>query len=386
MSTSTTPAPTRPARPAQMKAALTVLLPTVAGAGFGYLVGGSAVQMPWLRARLEALVWPDAFALPLLILLVLAVHELGHLAGGIRQGMRFLLLIVGPFQWSRSAQGIRFNWVFNLGTLGGVAAATPNPQRALQPQLQGLVLGGPLASLLLALAGIGVGMLGDGRVAAYALVVGALSAMIFLVTATPLRAGGFMSDGMQWLELRRGGQAVHERQLLVQLMGLGYAGQRPRDWDPGLVGQVVAMDSNEPLRRCAARSFALYHALDRGDTGAIREHAQWLAENHMDYPDGFRQAIHVELCMLALSRGDRAEAQAWWRQSRGGVVDRARRALAAAMLAHAEGDRAGALDALRKGRRELPRGSDAGMNQLTAAQLDALEQAVASGSATTVLA
>jgi hypothetical protein len=325
-------------------------------------------------------------ALPLLILLVLAVHELGHLSGGIRRGMRFLLLIVGPFQWSRSGQGIRFNWVFKLGTLGGVAAATPDPQRALHPQLQGLILGGPLASLLLALAGIGIGLLADGRVAVYALVVGALSAMIFLVTATPLRAGGFMSDGMQWLELRRGGRAVHERQLLIQLMGLGYAGQRPREWDAGLVEQALAMDSNEPLRRCAARSFALYHALDRDDDEAIRAHAAWLEQHHQDYPDGFRQAIHLELCMLALRRGDLAAAQAWWRESRGGVVDRARRALAAALLAHAEGDRERAMLALGKARGELPRGSDPGLNQLTGEQLDALEQALSLHPDSTVLA
>ena len=37
--------------------------------------------------------------------------------------MRFLLFIVGPFQLSRSQSGIRFNWLFNLGTFGGLAAA-----------------------------------------------------------------------------------------------------------------------------------------------------------------------------------------------------------------------------------------------------------------------
>jgi len=41
----------------------------------------------------------DLLALPVLILIVLATHEIGHLVGGLSQGMRFLLLIVGPFGW-----------------------------------------------------------------------------------------------------------------------------------------------------------------------------------------------------------------------------------------------------------------------------------------------
>jgi hypothetical protein len=57
---------------------------------------------------------------------VLAVHEAGHLFGGFLRGMRFLLYIVGPFQLTRTTSGIQFKWIFNLGTFGGLAAATPN--------------------------------------------------------------------------------------------------------------------------------------------------------------------------------------------------------------------------------------------------------------------
>jgi hypothetical protein len=364
-------APPPPRRPTA-KALLVATLLGVAGAGFGYWFGQRAAGLPWLRQHFEALEAVDLLLLPVLILLVLAVHEVGHLLGGFSRGMRFLLLIVGPCQWTRSPSGIRFKWVFNLGTMGGIAAATPDPVAPLTPQLQRLVLGGPLASLVLAVLGLAMAFVLDGRAGAYGVVIGAMSFMIFLVTAAPLRAGGFMSDGMQFLELRRGGAGVAERQVLVRLMGVSYGGIRPRDWEPQLVQDALAMQSVEPLRRIAGRTFALYQAMDCGDTERLREHADWLARHVDDYPDGFRQSITLELCLVASQRGDLEAAREWWKRSRGGVVDAARRALAEASLAALEGDVARLERALVAGRRALPRGMDPGINQLTADQLDAV--------------
>ena len=349
-----------------------------AGAGIGYLAGKHAAGMPWLRQHFESLGTPDLLLLPVLILAVLATHEVGHLLGGFSRGMRFLLLIVGPCQWTRSPAGIRFKWVFNLGTMGGIAAATPDPSAPLAPQLKRLIIGGPLASLVLAVVGLALALSFEGRVGAYGVIIGAMSLLIFLVTATPLRAGGFMSDGMQYVELRRGGAAVTERQVLLRLMGVSYAGVRPRDWEPQLVQDALAMQAAEPLRRVAGRIFALYHAMDRGAADELREHADWLAWHLDDYPDGFRQSITLELCLFASRRGDLEAAREWWKRSRGGVVDAARRALAEASLAALEGDAARLERALVAGRRALPRGMDPGINQMTADQLDAVSRISAS--------
>jgi len=359
-------------RRSSAKAMLMATLLGAAGAGIGYLLGKRAAGVPWLRHHFETLGTPDLLLLPVLILLVLAVHEVGHLLGGFSRGMRFLLLIVGPFQWTRSPGGIRFKWVFNLGTMGGIAAATPDPSAPLAPQLRRLIAGGPLASLVLAVLGLILAVWFEGRAGAYGLIIGCLSFLIFLVTAMPLRAGGFMSDGMQFLELRRGGGAVTERQVLLRLMGVSYAGTRPRDWDPQLVQDALALQGAEPLRRVAGRIFGLYHAMDRGDADGLREHADWLAQHLDDYPDGFRQSITLELCVVAAQRGDLPAAREWWKRSRGGVVDSARRALAEASVAALEGDAMRLEKAIAAGRRALPRGTDPGLNQLTTAQLDAL--------------
>ena len=348
---------------------LGILVGMGAGAGFGYWVGASAVQSPLLRERLRALSGLDLLAVPLVVLLVLAVHEAGHLLGAFRHGMRFLLYIVGPFQLSRTPGGIRFSWAFNLGTMGGLAAATPNPDRPLKPQLLSLIAGGPLASLVLAFLGL-LATSGDGRVGAYGLIVFAMSFLIFLVTAIPLRGGGFMSDGMQFIEVIRGGRAVEERQALLVLMGQSLGGARPRDLDGVVIQQVLSFESAVPVRRVAGRLYAYLAAVDGGSERAA-EHAAWLAENVNGFPDGFRQAIAIELALHEATIGNVEGVRQWLKRALGGVVDASRRALAEAHLAILESEPGRARALLAQARARLSRGMDPGLNVLTAEQIEA---------------
>jgi len=346
----------------------------LAGAAFGFMVARGAMGLAPVRDSLEALSAWDLLALPLLWLFVITVHEGGHLLGGIRRGMRFLLLIVGPFGLVRAGERIEFRWFFNLGTLGGVAAAVPNPDLPLKPQLQRLVLGGPLASLLLAAACVGVFMLTDGRVAAYAMLTGALSATIFLVTAAPMRAGGFMSDGMQFLSLARDPGMVERRARLVGLMGLSLAGNRPRDLDAAVLAQAQQLAGNETLYDVGVWTYSFFHAWDRGDAVAAGAWLDRVAEVFEDYPDGFRQSVAVELAFYAAwHRRELAAALGWMARAKGGVVDASRRSLAEAAVALLQGDTDTAGKALATARRMLPRGMDPGLARLSADQVSALQ-------------
>ena len=126
------------------------------------------------------------------------------------------------------------------------------------------------------------------------------------------------------------------------------------------------------MRRVAVRLMALLRAEDSGDTAAADAHADWLAEHTDDYPQGFRQSLTIELCLHALSRGNATAAKMWMAQSKGGVVDKARRALAEAELALAEGDKSRALGKELEARSQLKHGMDAGLTLLTAERLQAL--------------
>jgi len=355
------------------KALMFVSLQGLIGAGVGYWVGSFVTKSSVFREQFQTLGAWDLLVLPILVLLVLAFHEMGHLMGGFTRGMKFLLFIVGPFQLSHSPSGVRFKWVFNLGTFGGLAAAMPNPDLALAPQLTRLIAGGPLASLLLAAFGLLLGLLADGQLGAYGFLVGGFSALIFLVTALPFRAGGFMSDGMQLLEVMRGGRAVEERQTLTMLMAQSMSGVRPRELDQQAIARALNFDG-EPLREVVAHMYAYYAALDRQDEIILSDQAGWLAEHVNQLPVGFRQSLTLELAMFESCHGSLEAARDWLSKSKGGVVDGARRALAEALFAIAEDNKQAAKTQLAKARKLKPRGYDAGAMMLTADLIEAAEK------------
>jgi hypothetical protein len=284
------------------------------------------------------------------------VHEIGHLIGGLSRGMRFLLLIVGPFGWHASASGPRFEWNTNVALMGGLAATLPTEVgSSLRRQLLVMIAGGPLASLLLAIFAIAAVIYVDARIAAYCIIIAATSFGIFLVTLIPMRAGGFMSDGMQLIDVWRGGTAVVERSALMRIFAQSLDGVRPRDWDPEALAELSRADSADPTRRTGWLLYSFMWAMD-GRRDADIAHYRALLESRVDgYPSGFRQSVHVELAIGAWLAGDTDAVRRHLAASEGGIVEKSRRLLAQAALARLEGrdedcerDRLLALEALAK--------------------------------------
>lgn len=357
---------------------LVTLVMAIAGGVFGYLLATAGASFLPGSLSLKALTAWDLLALPVITVFVLAFHEAGHLAGGMSRGMRFLLFIAGPFGWVRGKDGVRFRWFFNLGTLGGVAAAMPVPGQPLKPQLTRLVVGGPLASLVLAAAGFAVFWFVPGRVGAYALVTAGLSLAIFVVTAVPMRSGGFMSDGMQLRQLRRQPAMVERRARLLALMGQGLAGLRPRDYDRESLTHAQAITGDEALYDVGVWLYSYFNALDAGDVAAAEGFLARVEPLFDDYPDGFRQAIAIELALFeALHRRRLDQAHAWLARARGGVVDVSRRRLAEAAVAAREGRHDDALAALKAAEAKLGSSMDAGSTHLSADQVAGLRAELA---------
>lgn len=340
----------------------------------GYGISRFFFKMPGIKASVPAFNPVDALALLVLVLVVLAIHELGHLIGGFSRGMKFLLFVVGPFQWIKTTDGIRFSLVFNLGSFGGLAAALPNPDLALAPQLKRMVIGGPLASLLLFITCVLVGLVLSGKPAFYFYFIGGFSLLIFLVTALPFRAGGFMSDGMQFIELMRGGVGVEERQTIINLMMQSMAGVRPRDLDQKVIDRMLRFESLDPMRQVIARYYAYISKSDRGEHELAGEYITWL-EQHIDqYPQGFRQSLTLEICLNYLSRNELEEAHGWMKKSAGGIVDESRRALVEAEFALAQNDKVRATELLAKARKLSSRSYDNGLRMMTMDQIALAEK------------
>jgi hypothetical protein len=360
------------------QAGLMAVVMGLAGGGFGFLLAKAGIAFLPASMSLKALTAWDLLALPVIIVFVLAFHEAGHLAGGMSRGMRFLLFIAGPFGWIRGKDGVQFRWFFNLGTLGGVAAAMPVPGLPLKPQLTRLVVGGPLASLVLAALAFAVFWWVPGRVGAYGLVTAGLSLAIFAVTAVPMRSGGFMSDGMQLLQLQRQPAMVERRARLLALMGQGLAGRRPRDYDRESLADAQAITGEETLYDVGVWIYSYYNALDAGDIAGAEAFLARVEPLLDDYPDGFRQSIAIELALFeALHRHRPHEARAWLARARGGVVDVSRRRLAEAAVAVREGRRDEALAALAVAEARLGSSMDAGAAHLSADQVAGLRAELA---------
>ena len=349
-----------------------VVILSLAGVFAGYFLGKLLKHTPEFTQHIEVLAWWDLLILPFSFLLVLAIHEAGHLLGGFSRGMRFLLYIVGPFQFSQTQSGIRFNWIFNLGTFGGLAAATPDPNKPLRPQLLNLIAGGPLASLVLTIICFASLLIFEGRFATHLAFIGILSLFIFIVTAIPSQLAGMMSDGKQFLEVIRGGDAVVVRQRFSTLIAQSMAGIRPREWDADWLEPATQNSTDIPMRQVAIRQLAMLAAQDRGDFTLADNHADWLSENYEDYPLGFRQSLTIELCLYALKRDKFNAAKIWMAQSKGGVVDKSRRYLAEAELAFIEGNKPVALGKHMEAYKQLKNSIDPGVAQLTKERLDLL--------------
>lgn len=317
----------------------------------------------------------DLLALPFLVLVVLATHEIGHLVGGLSQGMRFLLLIVGTFGWHASTSGTRFQWNTNPGLMGGLAATVATEVGpALRRQLLAMIAAGPITSLLLTVVAVALASVSAPRVAAYCVFIAATSFGIFLVTLLPVRTGGFMSDGMQIMDVLRGGRAVVERGALMQILAATLDGVRPRDWDAAAIGALSGSDSGDPLRRTDGTMYLLLRAMDARNDADVARYRTLLEQEVDGYPKGFRQSIHVELAIAAWLAGDTDALRRHLSAGHGGIVEESRRLLAQAALAGLEGRDDDCQRHRRRATEALAKASDAGLAKLTADQLAMLDR------------
>ncbi|HUD43220.1 MAG TPA: hypothetical protein VMR06_14610 [Dokdonella sp.] len=307
------------------------------------------------------------------------VHEAGHWTGGRIGGMRLVLMTVGPLRLTRDPSGWRLGLFLRPGVFGGLTAMVPAGARPVAPQLQSMIAGGPLASLLLAGAGLGVLVAASGRIALYGGAVAVVSCFLFAITAIPLRIGGFLNDGAQWRELRRGSPAAQLRIVLAALSAQSLSGTRPRDLDGAALARAHALDDGSDALCSAGLHFFDYAiASDRGDPAGAAGALERIAARIDEIPQGLRQAYAIELAYFeAAHRGDAGRARTWIEQARGGLVEPAVRARATAAVALAEGRRDAALEALDEAERALRRHVDRGGAQLLADQLHALRERLA---------
>ena len=294
-------------------------------------------------------------ALPLIWLAVVGFHELGHLVGGWLVGGRFLLWVAGPFMVRRTPGGIRLAWNRSVNISGGMGACLPlEPSKMTPPRAAVMILGGPLASLVLAVGmlWLAVGLAsGEGPVTVtralaqhVAIFTAGVSLLIFLVTAWPGTAGGFKTDGKRVFDLMRGDLRSRQEAALLALTTAGLAGIRPADYDAALVEQALAVGDGS-LFDLYGHMVAYYRAADRREWVEAQRHLDVVLAGEEKLVPFIRDTIRCEYAwLLAGSAADPANARAWLESAGQLEFDPATRLRAEAAVLQSEGRRAEAAD------------------------------------------
>jgi hypothetical protein len=254
-------------------------------------------------------------SLPLVWLVVVTWHELGHVLGGKLTGGQLLLFIVGPFKWARTPSGLRFGFNRSINLGGGLAACLPLEERDLPRRMAIMIAGGPVASVVLTVLALWISAWsaahGWAFVQKLTMTTALISGVIFVVTAIPGQAGGFRTDGRRLVELVRGGPRAEQEAALLSLTVAGLAGVRPADFSPEKIAAAIGVDDGS-LNALYGHFNAYSHHADVGDFGRAQGHLDRLVAEEDQLPPFMRDMVRADYAwLLAQPGGDVAAARAW---------------------------------------------------------------------------
>lgn len=344
------------------------VLPTLA-----FFLGGAAFGVAVARGGLQALpalgFTPVQTALllaslPVLYMLAIAIHEIGHVLGGKLVDFRMLLFIVGPLRVDRSTGELRPGLNRSVLLAGGLAAMVPVGLHDLRRRTLVMVATGPAISLMAGAQFLAMyqaaspwlfrpgGTFAGQFLGLMLLILGGSSLIIGLVTLIPSRSGGFYSDGARMLRLMRTTDQTEREVALIALTGMSMAGTRPRDWDADLVQRGAGIVDGGPFE-VLGRQLAYAHALDRGEVDEARRHLEDAIERADQLPAGARGSLMLTAAtFFALHDGDAPRAREFLHRARTGLLPAAhQRQVAEAAVRLAEGDAHGARAAAEEARR-----------------------------------
>ncbi len=260
--------------------------------------------------------------IPALFIAAIVVHELGHLAGGLLVGFRFVMVMIGPVLLRRTGDRLELHLLRGRAVAGGLAAAMPRDDRNLRPRFAMMVAGGPLANLLafllcvllvIALAPV---LQRGGYLASQAgFLVNyfALANFILVVlNIIPYHSRGFDSDGRQFLDLVAGRERAERKCLQVAMVAQSRSGRRPREYDPTLLQRLLALRDNHvgaAAEDAVSYLLAYYYHIDRGEVELAGGYVDQLLTSLEGYNAALRSGVLVESTyFLAMYRKDAAAA------------------------------------------------------------------------------
>jgi hypothetical protein len=306
--------------------------------------------------------------------IVVAWHEGGHAIAGVKMGFDFKMYVVGPFLWEKESTGWRFKWNKNVNTAGGLVLCLPTDSVNLNNRFTVFAAGGPVASLLLVALAYPIYALffkenptnnwGIEVVGSFFLFLAMLSLFIFLITAIPLRMGGFYTDGARVLRLQKGGDTARFESLILKLTADTTSGIRPKMYNINELeeAQTIAKRLNEPF---GVYIHGIFHqaAFDNGDIEKAEKHLLDYISEAENIPDGIRNMVWLDAAFFyAYGKNNLAEAEKYWQQFKpAAMISKAQIFATEAALSVLKKDKETALLKLDAAEKELPNMIDQGV-------------------------
>lgn len=244
---------------------------------------------------------PSLFIIiPMLFLaffIVILIHELGHVLGGLAMGNEFSLMIVGPLKLQKDDGKYSLTFNKSIAMAGGLALTLPTEVEGFKKRRAIVIGSGPLASLILAISGYLLSQyLGDSisrTTDTLILSTYMMSAAIFLATIIPSKVGGFMSDGMQLLMTLRNDATAKKYANFMHLFALNNKGTKPKDLPMELFGETT----NQPIEDIydyAFQQYLYYKDINENNLDSAQSRIQTLEEKLDIYPPNFHPEVQAE--------------------------------------------------------------------------------------------
>lgn len=252
------------------------------------------------------------------LVIAIIVHELGHLAAGLRAKLHFVAIGIGPLALTHN-QGRPRVMILRLqgNILGYCLFFLPDrPDPDLRQQLSGMIAGGLLASLAL-----GVGLLGVGATGMLATLgwfgmmltfTGYLSLLLLVANLYP--AQWISTDGRKLLELWR--SESHARRLLshTRIAQAALQGIRPREWDEVQVRRMTALQHGDSYS-LDPHYLAYRWALDRKDEAQAERYLSYAVRFRKRASPNARAMLLVEAAFFECRyRANQHNAEQWLRK------------------------------------------------------------------------
>src|SRR5690348_16750211 len=250
------------------------------------------------------------------LMLILLIHELGHVAAGMSFGFQFKRIRVGPLTMLNTANGIKFT-LQRISSLDGLAAMEIPHRRKLRRKLAIYIGAGPFANLL---SGACVWLFltshySDGLQPIFRQSLQfffALSVLIPLANLIPyLRHNGMFTDGARLMSLA-GSKAKTRRWLcLIALHARLKVGGRLRDLNRTWISQASAI-SDKSLDALQGLWIAYLVENDRENAETAARYLEQCLERFRIASPEFQKLLLMEGAIFqAWFRDDEQKARIW---------------------------------------------------------------------------